>query len=210
MAFKMQISVPEVMDISLENEAVHKLYGTEPGKTSFANNCLLARRLVERGVRFVQLFHWGWDTHGTGEDGSLHHGFVERCQEVDQPMTALIRDLKQRGLLEETLVIWGGEFGRTPMAENRGGIELPFKGRDHHNQAFAMWMAGGGVKPGISFGETDEFGYFGTRDRVHIHDLQATILHLLGMDHEKLTYHFQGRDFRLTDVSGKVVKEILA
>jgi hypothetical protein len=210
MAFNMQISVPEIMDISAEPEAIHQMYNTEPGKTSFANNCLLARRLVERDVRFVQLYHWGWDTHGTSEGGSLHHGFVQRCREVDQPMTALIKDLKQRGLLEETLVIWGGEFGRTPMRENRGGKEMPFKGRDHHSEAFTMWMAGGGVKPGISLGETDEFGYSGIKDRVHIHDLQATILHLLGMDHERLTYHYQGRDFRLTDVHGQVVRKLLA
>lgn len=210
MAYRMQVSVPDVMDISRESEAIQGMYGVEPGKTSFANNCLLARRLVERGVRFVQLFHWGWDSHGTGKDGSLHHGFIDRCNEIDRPMTALLLDLKQRGLLDETLVIWGGEFGRTPMAENRGGKLMPFKGRDHHREAFTMWMAGGGVKPGISVGETDEFGYSGVRDRVHVHDLQATMLHLLGLDHERLTYPYQGRDFRLTDVSGKVIDKVLA
>jgi hypothetical protein len=210
MAFKMQVSVPDVMDISEEPESMQALYGTEPGRTSFANNCLLARRLVERGVRFVQLFHWGWDSHGNGELESLHHGFVKRCKEVDQPMTALIRDLKQRGLLDETLIVWGGEFGRTPMRENRSGKEMAYLGRDHHNDAFAMWLAGGGVRGGISHGETDAFGYFGIEGRTHVHDLQATILHLLGMDHEKLTYHYQGRDFRLTDVHGNVIREILS
>ncbi len=210
MAFRMQTSVPDVMDISKEPEYIHQLYGTAPGQASFANNCLLARRLVERGVRFVQLFDWGWDSHGTDKSTALEDGFHEKCRQIDQPMSALIKDLKQRGLLEETLIVWGGEFGRTPMQENRNGKEMPFKGRDHHTEAFSVWMAGGGVKPGTSYGETDEIGYYGVKDRVHIHDLQATILHLLGMDHEKLTYHFQGRDFRLTDVEGKVVKGVLA
>jgi hypothetical protein len=210
MAFNMQVSVPEVMDISKEPAYIHKMYGTQPGEASFANNCLLARRLVEQGVRFVQLFHWGWDSHGNGPLESLHHGFVERCGHVDQPMTALLKDLDQRGLLDETLVVWGGEFGRTPMWENRGGRIAPYKGRDHHSEAFCMWMAGGGVKKGLSYGETDDIGYYGVKDRMHIHDLQATILHQLGFDHEKLTYQYQGRDFRLTDVHGKVVKDILA
>jgi len=210
MAYRMQMTVPEAMDIKEENEVTHKMYGTRPGQTSFANNCLLARRLVERGVRFVQLYHRGWDSHGSSAFEGLHEGFVERCREIDQPMTALIKDLKQRGLLDETLVVWGGEFGRTPMKENRGGRDAPFEGRDHHTEAFTMWMAGGGVKPGLVYGETDEIGYYGTKDRVHIHDLQATILHQLGINHEKLTYQFQGRDFRLTDVHGKVVKDILA
>lgn len=210
MAFRMQTSVPDVMDISKEPEYIHQLYGTEPGKSSFANNCLLARRLVERDVRFVQLFDWGWDTHGTDKATALEVGFQEKCKEIDQPMTALVKDLKQRGLLDETLVVWGGEFGRTPMQENRGGKEMPFMGRDHHTEAFSVWMAGGGVKGGLTYGETDEIGYYGIKDRVHIHDLQATILHLMGMDHERLTYHYQGRDFRLTDVAGKVVNGILA
>ena len=210
LAFRMQLSVPEVMDISKEPESIHQLYGTEPGKTSFANNCLLARRLIEQGVRFVQLFHWGWDSHGTDKGGSLNHGFIERCREVDQPMTALLADLKQRGLLEETIVVWGGEFGRTPMAENRGGKKMPFLGRDHHREAFSMWVAGGGFKQGFVYGETDELGYAGVRERVHVHDLQATLLHQLGMDHTRLTYHYQGRDFRLTDVHGEVVERILA
>lgn len=210
MAFRMQTSVPEVMDINKEPEHIHKMYGTEPGKSSFANNCLLARRLVEKGVRFVQLFDWGWDSHGTDKSTALEAGFQDKCRQVDQPMTALIKDLKQRGLLDETLVIWGGEFGRTPMLENRNGKEMPFMGRDHHTEAFTMWMAGGGIKGGTTYGETDEIGYYGVKDRVHIHDLQATILHQLGMNHEKLTYPFQGRDFRLTDVSGKVVKDLIA
>lgn len=210
MAFKMQISVPEAMDIGHEPDYIHRLYGTTPGEASFANNCLLARRLVERGVRFVQLFDWGWDTHGTSEDGALNYGFVEKCRVMDRAVTALLLDLEQRGLLEETLVVWGGEFGRTPMQENRDGSANPYFGRDHHSEAFTMWMAGGGVKGGITHGETDEIGYYGVKDRVHVHDLQATILHLLGFDHERLTYHFQGRDFRLTDVHGEVVREILA
>ena len=210
MAFKMQMSVPEAMDIEREPDYIHELYGTEPGKASFANNCLLARRLAERDVRFIQLYHWGWDAHGTSEDSSIDYGLRDRCREVDKPMSALLFDLKQRGLLDETLVVWGGEFGRTPMQENRGGVVMPYLGRDHHGEAFTMWMAGGGVEGGISFGETDEIGYSGIKDRMHIHDLQATILHLMGMDHEKLTYDFQGRKFRLTDVHGNVVKSVLA
>lgn len=210
MAYKMQVSVPEVMDINQEPAYIHEMYGTEPGKSSFANNCLLARRLVEKGVRYVQLFHWGWDSHGTGPKDALNGAFLTRCQEVDRPMTALIQDLKQRGLLDETLIVWGGEFGRTPMRENRNGNSKESLGRDHHAEAFTMWMAGGGIKPGISYGETDEIGYYGVKDRVHIHDLQATILNQLGFDHEKLTYQFQGRDFRLTDVHGKVVRDLIA
>ena len=210
MAFRMQMSVPEAMDIAAEPAWVHDLYGTAPGRTSFANNCLLARRLVERGVRYVQLFHWGWDAHGAGRDEALNLGFNERCKEVDQAMTALVLDLKQRGLLEDTLIVWGGEFGRTPMLENRTGTDNPFLGRDHQNEAFTMWMAGGGIKRGFTYGETDEIGYTGVSGRVHVHDLQATLLHQLGLDHKRLTYAFQGRDFRLTDVSGNVVREILA
>ncbi|MCB0840259.1 MAG: DUF1501 domain-containing protein [Bacteroidetes bacterium] len=209
MAFKMQMTVPEAMNIDEEPDYIHEMYGTEPGQTSFANNCLLARRLAERDVRFIQLFHRGWDSHGSNEFEALEGGFLERCKEVDKPMTALIKDLKQRGLLEDTLVVWGGEFGRTPMRENRGGKVAPYNGRDHHGDAFTMWMAGGGVKPGLTYGETDEFGYFGIKERVHVHDLQATILHQMGIDHEKLTFRFQGRDFRLTDVHGHVVKDIL-
>ena len=209
MAFRMQMTVPDAMDIAREPESVQQLYGTEPGKTSFANNCLLARRLAERGVRYIQLFHRDWDSHGSNRFEALEGGFLERCKEVDQAMTALIVDLKQRGMLEETLVVWGGEFGRTPMRENRGGKVAPFNGRDHHAEAFTIWMTGGGVKPGLTYGETDEIGYYGVKDRVHVHDLQATILHQMGMDHEKLTYSFQGRNFRLTDVHGKVVQDIL-
>lgn len=210
MAFRMQLSVPEAMDLSQEPAWIHEMYGAEPGAPSFANNCLLARRLAERGVRFIQLFHWGWDAHGAARDEALNLGFNDRCQEVDQPMTALLHDLKQRGLLDETLVVWGGEFGRTPMLENRTGADNPFLGRDHLGDAFTMWMAGGGVKQGFTYGETDEIGYTGVAGRVHVHDLQATILHLLGMDHERLTHLFQGRRFRLTDVHGEVIHRIIA
>ena len=209
LAFKMQMTVPEATDISSEPEYIKEMYGVEEGKVSFANNCLLARRLAERDVRFIQLFHRGWDSHGSNDFESLHGGFVRRCNEIDKAMTALITDLKQRGLLEDTLLVWGGEFGRTPMQENRGGISNAFKGRDHHGEAFTMWMTGGGIKSGMTYGETDEIGYSGIRDRVHIHDLQATILQQMGIDHEKLTYPFQGRNFRLTDVHGHVVKDIL-
>ena len=210
MAFKMQVSVPDSMNIDDEPDYIKKMYGAEPGETSFANNCLLARKLAEKGVRFIQLYHWGWDMHGTNEGSSIDVGLPRKCKEIDQPMTALLKDLEQRGMLEDTLVVWGGEFGRTPMKENRGGKEMPFVGRDHHVDAFTIWMAGAGLKEGFSFGETDEIGYFGVKDRTHIHDLQATILHLLGMDHEKFTHRFQGRDFRLTDVGGKVIHDIIA
>ena len=210
LAFKMQMSVPEVMDISKEPDYIHQLYGTEPGKSSFANNCLLARKLVEKGVRFVQLYDWGWDTHGDGEGTSLEIGLRTKTKQIDQPITALLQDLKQRGLLDETLVVFGTEFGRTPMQENRNGKKMPFKGRDHHTDAFTCWMAGGGIRRGHSHGESDELGYFGIKDRTHIHDLQATILHQLGFDHEQLTYEFQGRNYRLTDVSGKVIQQVIA
>ena len=210
MAYRMQTTVPDAMDIKDEPAYIHQLYGTTPGESSFANNCLLARRLAERGVRFIQLYHADWDTHGSNQNEALEIGFVNRCRETDQATSALLIDLKQRGLLDDTLVVWGGEFGRTPMAENRGGKKAPFKGRDHHKEAFTMWLAGGGVKRGFSFGETDEIGYYGVKDRVHVHDLQATILHLMGLNHEKLTFPFQGRNFRLTDVHGEVVKPILA
>lgn len=210
MAFKMQMSVPEAMDISSEPEYIHEMYGTELGKSSFANNCLLARRLAEGGCRFIQLYHYGWDGHGADVYEALDMGFNERCKEVDRAMTALIKDLKQRGMLEETLVVWGGEFGRTPMRENRGGKEMTYQGRDHSLEAFTIWMAGGGIKSGISYGKTDEIGYYGIEGRTHVHDLQATILHLLGLDHEELTYDFKGRPFRLTDVSGHVIDDILA
>lgn len=207
LAFRMQISVPEVMNINDEPDHIKELYGAKPGENSFANNCLLARRLVEKGVRFVQLYDQGWDTHGAGPGNGVGQGLRDSCAYVDNAMSALLIDLKQRGLLEETLVVWGGEFGRTPMMEARTG--KGFLGRDHNNEAFTMWMAGAGIKKGFSFGETDEIGFAGVKDRVHVHDLQATILHQLGLDHEKLTYRFQGRDYRLTDVHGKVVKEVL-
>ncbi len=210
LAFKMQATVPDVMNIADEPEYIHEMYGSDPNKSIFANNVLLARKLVERGVRFVQLYDWGWDTHGTSEKGSVDIGLVNKCRETDKSVTALILDLKQRGLLDETLVVWGGEFGRTPMQEFREGKENIFKGRDHHSEAFTMWMAGGGLKKGFSYGETDEMGYAGINGRVSVHDIQATILHLLGFDHEQFTYKYQGRDFRLTDVHGRIIKEILA
>ena len=210
MAYRMQISVPEVMNINTEPQYIHELYGTTPGKASFANNCLLARKLVEQGVRYVQLFDWGWDGHGTSANESVDYGIKNKCQQIDRAMTALLLDLKQRGLLEETLVVWGGEFGRTPMLENREGKKMPFKGRDHHVEAFTMWMAGGGIKKGTTWGETDEIGYYPINGKVSLHDVQATILNQVGFDHEKLTYNFQGRPFRLTDVSGKVIQEIVA
>jgi uncharacterized protein (DUF1501 family) len=208
LAYRMQTSVPAVMDISREPRAVHDLYGTKPGQKAFANNCLLARRLVESGVRFVQLYHWGWDSHGESKGNDLRYGLVDRCRETDQPIAALIKDLKRTGLLESTLVVWGGEFGRTPMNEERNGSK--WLGRDHHQYAFTIWMAGGGVRPGVTYGATDELGYHVALDPVHVHDLQATILHLMGLDHEKLTYRFQGRDYRLTDVHGRVVEKLLA
>ncbi len=198
MAFRMQSSAPELMDLTKEPEHILKAYGAEPGKPSFANNCLLARRLVEKGVRFVQLFHEAWDQHG-----NLVNDLKTNCKDTDQPAAALIQDLKQRGLLDETLVIWGGEFGRTPMVQ--GGSD----GRDHHPNCFTMWLAGGGVKPGVTVGESDEFGFNATVDKVHVHDLHATILHLLGFDHTRLTHKTQGRQFRLTDVLGNVVEKIV-
>jgi len=203
MAYRMQISAPELMNIQGEPEHVLKLYGAEPGKASFANNALLARRLVQRGVRFVQLYHTNWDQHGGAE--SLDEELPIRCKEVDQASAALVQDLKQQGMLDDVLVIWGGEFGRTPMGEDRTPT-----GRDHHIDAFTLWLAGGGVKSGFSLGQTDELGFGVTEGKTHVHDLQATILHLLGLDHEKLTYRFQGRDFRLTDVHGKLIDEIIA
>jgi hypothetical protein len=210
LAYKMQLTVPEVMNIAGEPTYIHELYGSDPKQSSFANNILLARKLVEQGVRFVQLFDWGWDTHGTSADGSIDIGLMDKCRQTDRSVTALIIDLKQRGLLDETLVIWGGEFGRTPMQENREGKTNPFLGRDHHAEAFTMWMAGGGLKKGFSFGETDEIGYNAIMGKVSPYDIQATILHLLGYDHERFTYPYQGRDFRLTDVHGSVIKDILA
>jgi hypothetical protein len=209
LAFRMQVAVPEVMDISREPKRVLDAYGAQPGASSFANNCLLARRLVEQGVRFIQLFDWGWDFHATGADDEIRDGLTRKCATKDRPVTALIQDLKARGLLDETLIICGGEFGRTPFREGRTAGS-GFLGRDHYPDCFTMFMAGGGLKGGYVHGETDELGFGITRDPVHVHDLQATILHLLGLDHERLTYRFQGRDYRLTDVSGKLVRELLA
>jgi hypothetical protein len=211
MAYRMQMSATDAMDLSQEPEHIHQLYATQPGQESFANNCLLARRLIERGVRFVQLYDWGWDSHGASEAEAINGGFREKCRLLDRPMTALLIDLEQRGLLDDTLVIWSGEFGRTPMRENRGGQEMAFIGRDHHPHAFTLWMAGGGVKPGFSYGETDEIGYSPVKDPVQIRDLHATILHLLGFDHEKLIYPFQGLNQKLTGVlEAKVITPILA
>jgi len=199
LAYRMQLTAPELMDLSREPKHILEMYGAEPGKGSFANSCLLARRLVERGVRFVEIFHEAWDQHG-----NLKKDIAKNCEVTDKPCAALIKDLKDRGMLDDTLVIWGGEFGRTPMVQ--GGDD----GRDHHPNCFTMWLAGGGVKRGVTIGESDEFGFNATQDKVHVHDLHATILHLLGFDHTKLTYRFQGRDFRLTDVSGEVVEKLLA
>lgn len=204
MAYRMQSSAPELIDLSGETDATLKLYGVEKEQPSFARNCLLARRLVERGVRFVQLYHTNWDSHG-GPGENLQSDFEKVCQDVDQAQAALVTDLESRGLLDDTLVIWGGEFGRTPMGENRDTT-----GRNHHIDAFTMWMAGGGVKRGAILGQTDELGFNPVEDRAHVHDLHATILHLLGLDHLKLTFRFQGRDFRLTDVHGEVLTKLLA
>ena len=204
MAYRMQSSAPELVDVAKETPETLKMYGAEPGKPSFAMNCLLARRMIERGVRFVQLYHEGWDHHS-----EVVKGVKDQTGQTDKASAALVKDLKQRGLLDDTIVIWGGEFGRTPMVESNpdAGRKL---GRDHHPQAFTMWLAGGGFKRGVTLGETDDFGFQVMKDKVHVHDLHATILHLLGFDHTKLTYRFQGRDFRLTDVFGEVVRPLLA
>ena len=200
MAHRMQMSAPELMDVSKESKETLQLYGAEPGKPSFANNCLLARRLLQRGTRFVQLYHEAWDQHG-----NLKNDLKKNCKDTDQGAAGLVKDLKRLGMLEDTLVIWGGEFGRTPMVQGGGD-----DGRDHHPNAFTMWFAGGGVKPGLTLGASDEFGFNAVEDRVHVHDMHATLLHLLGFDHTKLTFKFQGRQFRLTDVHGKVVNKLLA
>jgi len=211
MAFRMQMDATDAMDIRKESDSVHALYGSKPGEASFANNCLVARRLAERGVRFIQLYHWGWDSHGADAKEALNLGFNDRCREVDQPTAALLADLESRGLLEDTLVVWGGEFGRTPMRENRGGQEMKYVGRDHNPSAFTIWLAGGGVRPGISHGETDDMGYEIVKDPVEIRDLHATMLYLLGFDHPKLNYKFQGLEQKLTSVKpARVVAEILA
>ncbi|PHX94340.1 MAG: sulfatase [Pedosphaera sp.] len=204
MAYRMQSSAPELIDISGESKATLDLYGVDPAKPSFARNCLLARRLIERGTRFVQLYHTNWDSHG-GPGETLEDDFPKVVKDVDQGCAALVKDLKARGLLEDTLVIWGGEFGRTPMGENRDKT-----GRNHHIDAFSMWFAGGGIKGGQTIGETDELGFGPAQDRCHVHDLHATILHLLGLDHLKLTFRFQGRDYRLTDVHGELIQKLLA
>jgi uncharacterized protein (DUF1501 family) len=203
-AFRMQARAPELMDLSQESQATLDMYGVDPAKSGFATNCLLARRLVERGVRFVNVYHGNWDHHS---DVAL--GLKTECGVTDRPTAALIKDLKQRGLLDETLVVWGGEFGRTPMVESSAALNRSL-GRDHHPQAFTMWLAGGGVKSGVTIGQTDDLGFHVVEDAVHVHDLQATLLHLLGMDHERLTFTYQGREFRLTDVHGTVVDKLLA
>jgi uncharacterized protein (DUF1501 family) len=199
MAYRMQHVAPEVMDISQEPQSIRDLYGAEPGKPTYANACLLARRLIEKGVRFVQIFHESWDQHG-----NLKADLKRNCEVTDKASAALVRDLKQRGLLDDTIVVWGGEFGRTPMVQ--GGDD----GRDHHPNGFSYWVAGGGFKPGLTWGETDELGFNAVRDKVHVHDFHATLLHQLGFDHEKLIYRFNGRDYRLTDVFGEVVKGLVA
>ncbi len=207
MAFRMQASVPDLMELKDEPAAIREMYGAKPGQASFANNCLLARRLVERGVRFVQLFHADWDTHS-----NIEQNLPARCREVDPPRAALVKHLKQRGLLDETLVVWGGEFGRTPMLQGTDADDNPAAkpGRDHHKDAFCIWLAGGGVKPGFTYGRTDDLGYHIVEDPMHVNDFHATLLHLLGLDHERLTFKFQGRQYRLTDVAGKVATKLLA
>ena len=209
LAYRMQASVPDVMDITKEPKHIQEAYGAKPGVSSLANNCLLARRLVEAGVRYVQLFDWGWDFHGTADNTEIRNGLTKKCATMDKPIAALIKDLKQRGLLEDTLIVWGGEFGRTPFREGRTskGSRL---GRDHFPDCFTMWMAGGGVKGGMEYGNSDELGFKPAENKVHVHDLQATMLHLLGFNHERLTYRFQGRDYRLTDVHGDVIHDWIA
>jgi uncharacterized protein (DUF1501 family) len=210
LAFKMQTSAPEIFDLKRETAETLEAYGATPGQASFANNCLMARRLVESGVRFVQLFDWGWDVHGTGPHDDLNHQFINKCREMDRPVAALIRDLKQRGLLEDTLVVWGGEFGRTAMNEARNGSK--FLGRDHHPHCFTMFLAGGGMKPGLDFGQTDELGYFIVENKVTVRDLQATLLDRLGLDPYHLSFPFQGLNARFigpTD-EGQIRSELLA
>ncbi len=211
MAFRMQMDATDAMDIQKEPESVRARYGVKRGESSFANNCLVARRLAERGVRFVQLYHWGWDSHGADAKEALNLGFADRCREVDQPTAALLADLKERGMLEDTLVVWGGEFGRTPMRENRDGQQMKYIGRDHNPGAFTIWLAGGGIRPGVTHGQTDEMGYEIVKDPVEIRDLHATMLYLLGFDHHKLNYSFQGLEQKLTSVKpARVVAQILA
>jgi hypothetical protein len=209
LAYRMQTSVPEVMDISREPKHIIEAYGAVPGEASFANNCLLARRLAEQGVRFIQLFDWGWDFHGTGSDTDIEGGLTQKCRTMDKPVAALIQDLKQRGMLDDTLIVCGGEFGRTPFREGRTSSSN-LLGRDHYPDCYSMWMAGGGVKGGLTYGASDELGFSVAENKVHIHDLQATILHLLGFDHTRFTFRYQGREFRLTDVEGHVVAPLLS
>jgi hypothetical protein len=204
MAFRLQTSAPELMDLGKESPATLKLYGVDPAKPSFARACLLARRMIERGVRFVNIYHSGWDAHS-----NVAGNITNNARATDQGTAALLLDLKQRGLLEDTLVVWGGEFGRTPMVESNPSLNRKL-GRDHHPQAFTVWLAGGGVRAGYTHGRTDDLGFHVVENPVSIYDLQATILHLLGLNHEQLTYHHAGRDFRLTDIHGKVVKELIA
>lgn len=211
MAFRMQAAVPEAMDIAKEPESIRVMYGAEAGKESFANNCLLARRLAERGVRFIQLYDWGWDSHGSSQSEALNEGFKTKCEQVDRPMAALLTDLKQRGMLEDTLVIWSGEFGRTPMRENRGGTEMKFVGRDHNPNAFTCWMAGGGIRPGMDYGLTDDMGYMAAENPVPLRNLHATMLHQLGLDPKKLTVKFQGLNQKLTGVKpASVIRALIA
>lgn len=211
MAFRMQMTAPQVVDIAAEPQHILDMYGAKPDRGSFANNCLLARRFAEAGVRYIQLYHSGWDSHGAAENEALNAGFKDRCREVDQPIAALLADLQQRGMLDDTLVIWSGEFGRTPMRENRGGRTMGFIGRDHHPAAFTLWMAGGGVKPGFTYGETDELGYRPTTPAVPIRDLHATMLRLLGLDHQRLSAYYQGLNQKLTGVTpAKVIGEVIA
>ena len=204
MAYRLQTSAPELMDLKSESKETLEMYGCDPAKPSFARACLLARRMIERGVRFINIYHEGWDAH-SDVTGNLK----KNCGETDKASAALVKDLKQRGLLNDTLVIWGGEFGRTPMVESNPILGRSL-GRDHHPSAYTVWMAGGGVKPGLTYGGTDDLGFHAIDNPVHVHDLQATIMHLLGFDHERLTYRYAGRDFRLTDVSGQVIKALLA
>ncbi len=209
LAFRMQASVPEVMDISRESAATLEAYGAKPGDSSFANNCLLARRLVEQGVRYVQLFDWGWDFHGTGPGEDIRDGLTKKCATMDRPVAALLKDLRQRGMLDETLVVLGGEFGRTPFREGRTA-KSDILGRDHFPDCYSMVVAGGGIRGGMMYGESDELGFSPVENKVNVHDLQATLLHALGFNHERLTYRFQGRDYRLTDIHGEVIRGILA
>jgi hypothetical protein len=208
LAFRMQASVPEVMDINRESAATLEAYGAKPGESSFANNCLLARRLVEQGVRYVQLFDWGWDFHGTGPSEDIRDGLTKKCATMDRPVAALLKDLRQRGMLDETLVVLGGEFGRTPFREGRTA-KGDILGRDHFPDCYSMVVAGGGVRGGMMYGESDELGFSPAENKVNVHDLQATLMHQLGFNHERLTYRFQGRDYRLTDIHGEIIRGIL-